>query len=77
MENVEQRITVFQTQSLPSTTAGIDRWIYNHAMDCLVWLANEIRTHIEIISHDERWYETRIDSTAVIDQPEIERFVSD
>ena len=41
-ENVQRRIEVFRTKSLPQTLPGIDRWIYDHAMDCIAWIASEI-----------------------------------
>ena len=44
-ENVQRRIEVFRTKSLPQTLPGIDRWIYDHAMDCIAWIASEIMTN--------------------------------
>jgi hypothetical protein len=38
-ENVKRRIVVYNTSSLPSINTGIDRWIYDHAMDCIAWIA--------------------------------------
>ena len=34
-ENVERRISVFRTQALPITTAGMDKWMFDNAMDLL------------------------------------------
>ena len=56
-DNVKRRIAIFETTTLPTTIKGADKWIYDNAMDCLVWLANEVsslRTHIDA---DELWYE--------------------
>ena len=58
-DNVKQRIAIFETTTLPTTIKGADKWrhIYDNAMDCYVWLANEVsslRTHIDA---DELWYE--------------------
>ena len=56
-DNVKRRIAIFETTTLPTTIKGADKWIYENAMDCLVWLANEVsslRTHIDA---DELWYE--------------------
>ena len=54
MENVERRIAVYETQSLPRTTAGVDKWIYDHAMNCLVWTANEITATQEALVREHR-----------------------
>ena len=56
-ENVKRRIEVFETTSLPRCIPGVDRWMYDHAMDCVSWLANEITTNREHINPDELWYE--------------------
>lgn len=44
---------------LPVTIKGADKWIYEHAMDCLVWVANQISEHRQHIDADldELWYE--------------------
>ncbi|CAB3995433.1 sperm receptor for egg jelly-like [Paramuricea clavata] len=59
-ENVERRIQVFNTTSLPSTTPGIDRWIYDNAMDCIVWIAEQLEAHYQHIAKDELWYEPTV-----------------
>jgi hypothetical protein len=56
-ENVERRIEIFTTSSLSTITPGIDQWIYNNAMDCIAWIAEEINTHCSLIPSEERWYE--------------------
>ena len=56
-ENVERRIEIFTTSSLSTITPGIDQWIYNNAMDCIAWIAEEINTHRSLIPSEERWYE--------------------
>ena len=56
-ENVKRRIAVFETKSLPQTIPGAYRWMYDHAMDCLVWLASEIDAYRELIEPEELWYE--------------------
>ena len=35
----------------------MDQWCDVHAMDCIVWTANELNENIEIADKDERWYE--------------------
>ena len=66
-ENVERRITVFETKSLATTTPGVDNWIFQNAMDCLVWVANEINENIHHVPREERWYEDANPEHAVID----------
>ena len=56
-ENVQRRIEVFRTKSLPQTLPGIDRWIYDHAMDCIAWIASEIDKYRDQIDPNELWYE--------------------
>jgi hypothetical protein len=65
-ENVERRIQVFNTTSLPSTTPGIDRWIYDNAMDCIVWIAEELEAHYQHIAKDELWYEPTVSRNLTI-----------
>ncbi|XP_028403921.1 uncharacterized protein LOC114526506 [Dendronephthya gigantea] len=36
-ENVQRRIEIFTTTSLPQTLPGIDKWIYDNAMHCIVF----------------------------------------
>ena len=38
-------------------TKGADKWIYDHVMDCLVWVANQISQHREHIHAYKLWYE--------------------
>ena len=42
-ENVKCGIAIFNTISLPEAISGIDRWIYDNAMHCIAWVAEEIR----------------------------------
>lgn len=55
-ENVKRRIAIFNTTTLPVTIKDADKWIYEHAMDCLVWVANQICEHRQHIDTDELWY---------------------
>ena len=61
-ENVRRRIQVFETSSLPNVISGIDSWIYDHAMDCVAWAAQEIDNHHDLVSKEELWYETDVSS---------------
>lgn len=72
-ENVERRISVFQTKALPTTTPGIDKWMFENAMDCLVWAANEINQNISDVPREERWYENNNIQHSVVDGRNIAR----
>ena len=65
-DNVERRIQVFNTTSLPSTTPGIDRWIYDNTMDCIVWIAEQLEAHYQHIAKDELWYEPTVSRNLTI-----------
>ena len=56
-ENVRRRIDIFTTESLPRPRPGINRWLYDHAMDCIAWIADEINGNRDVISDTELWYE--------------------
>ena len=64
---------MYETQSLPRTTAGVDKWIHEHTMDCLVWTANKITANIDHVPRQERWYENTDGETSVIDDNNIAR----
>ena len=56
-ENVQRRIEIFTTQSLPQVLPAIDRWMYDHAIDCIAWIAEEINANRDRIDPNELWYE--------------------
>ena len=56
-ENVERRIQIFTTKSLPLTTTGMDKWVYDNAMHCIAWIAQELVQNHEHIASEELWYE--------------------
>lgn len=56
-ENVQRRIKVFETMSLPNTVMNVDLWLQEHAMDCIAWIASEINRLIHHVDVEERWYE--------------------
>jgi len=56
-ENVLRRVTVYETQSLPEVNIGADKWIFENAMDCLIWMAEEINENLQLVDVNERWYE--------------------
>ena len=49
--------SVYRTRALPLPTPGAYHWIYDHAMDCVAWMADMINTNIDLIGQEERWYE--------------------
>ena len=52
-----RKCRVYRTRALPSPTPGAYQWIYDHAMDCVAWMADVINGNIELIEQEERWYE--------------------
>ena len=56
-ENVERCIHLFTTSSLPTPTSGIDQWLFDNAMHCIAWMADEINSHRSLIPPAELWYE--------------------
>lgn len=56
-ENIERRLSIFHTKTMPVLHAEAPKWIENHAMECLVWLINEINRNIELVDKHERFYE--------------------
>ena len=56
-DNVLRRVTVYETQSLPEVNIGADKWIFDNAIDCLVWMAEEINENLQLVDVNERWYE--------------------
>ena len=58
-ENVRRRIRVFNTKSIKDDKSikNVDQWCDVHAMDCIVWTANELDENIDIVDKDERWCE--------------------
>ena len=41
-DNTQRRIKGLTTKSWPQALTGIDRWIYDHTMDCIAWISSEI-----------------------------------
>ena len=48
---------VHETRSLPNFRLGTDAWMYDHAMDCIAWIAEKINQNLEVVENEERWYE--------------------
>ena len=56
-ESVQRRLAIFSTTSLSQVIPGVDRWIYDHAMDCVAWMASQITAHRDFVEVEELWYE--------------------
>ena len=56
-ENVRRQVDIFQTESLQHPRPGINRWLYDHAMDCVAWIAEEISAKRHLIPESDLWYE--------------------
>ena len=63
-ENVLRRIIVYKTQSLPEVNIGADKWIFDNAMDCVAWMAEQINQNLPNVDANERWYED-LESAAI------------
>ena len=35
----------------------MNRWLFDHAMDCVVWIAEKINANQEYMAKEELWYE--------------------
>lgn len=59
--NVMRRLEVFTTKSLDSRHAEAPNWMAENAMQCLVWIANEINRNINEIEPEELFYQRPYD----------------
>ena len=57
-DNVQQRIQVFHATSLPTTLRRVDRWMYDNAMHCIAWIADQLNKHHDLDA-EELWVQTR------------------
>ena len=63
-ENVLRRVAVYATQSLPEVNIGADKWIFDNAMDCVAWMAEQINENLQLVDANEIWYED-LDTAAI------------
>ena len=56
-ENVRRRIDIFTTKYLPRTRPRVNRWLYDHAINCVAWIAEEINANREYMAKEKLWYE--------------------
>ena len=53
-----RNVTVYRTRPFPNIQLDtLDAWMYDHAMDCIAWIAEEINRNLEVVENEERWYE--------------------
>ena len=55
--NVEKRLCIFETKTLPERILEAEEWMANNGMNCLVWMTNVINSNIKYVSKSERFYE--------------------
>jgi hypothetical protein len=58
-ENVLRRLAIFETESLKEVIVGVAKWIYDNAMACAAWIAEQINANLDMVEREERWYETK------------------
>ena len=56
-ENVERRLAIFTTKTMPVLHPEATQWMQDNAMQCLVWMTNEINRNVELLEPEERFYE--------------------
>ena len=59
--NVDKRLAVFHTKSLREPVVAAPRWIEENAMDCLVWVLNQLNNSKHMIRKSEQFYERELD----------------
>ena len=65
-DNVQLRIHVFNTTSLPKTLRGVDLWMYDNAMHCIAWIADQLNKHHDLLDAEELWYECARNNAAIL-----------
>jgi len=60
-QNVMNRLALFQTIALAEMDPNAPKWIRDNAMQCLVWIANQINTFVNLLPLEERFYEKHAD----------------
>jgi len=56
-ENILSRLEPFETAPLKEKDTNAPTWIREHAMECVVWLCDQIKTYINLVQVKERFYE--------------------
>ena len=55
--DVKRRLYIMKTRALQSTTPGIDTWLQENAMHCVVWAGQVINRNHDLVESDELFYE--------------------
>ena len=65
-QHVAKRIAVYETVSLQDKVIEAPKWIEDHAMNCVVWILNQINSNIQFVPKSELFYEKKYDEYANI-----------
>lgn len=60
-ENVEKRLAIFKTTKLPKLNMNAPQWIEDNALQCFIWMVNQINRNIALIPVEDRFYEKPLD----------------
>ena len=52
-----RRLEVFETTALQQKDPEAPVWMEKNAMNCLVWMVNEINRNVELLDNADRFYE--------------------
>ena len=55
--DVKRRLAIFKTKALQSTQSGVDLWLQQNAIHCIVWAGNVINANIHLVPVAELFYE--------------------
>ena len=64
-QNVNCRLATFRTTSLAQKHLEAPQWMQDHAMECVVWMANHINSNVNELPKEERFYEMEWDKTVI------------
>jgi len=56
-ENIERRLAIFQTSSLPDKKSEAPQWMEDHWFECVLWMVNEINRNCNLLPKEELFYE--------------------
>ena len=55
--HVKRRLAIFKTKALQATQIGVDLWLQQNAIHCVVWAGNVIDANIHLVPVAELFYE--------------------
>ena len=64
-QNVNCRLATFRTKSLAQKHLEAPQWMKDHAMECVVWMANHMNCNAKELPKDERFYEMEWDKRVI------------